>query len=124
VGQTRPRPFFLGHIYSPPPRGDGPVHGLSSVNSMSPNELPPEQRALKLPVGQTALAARTHCSHRNLEMVMVAPLSTGAIVNFAVRDWPTVDDGAPRHFCTEPAMPPQMASSATFWSWKTTFLRG
>lgn len=98
-------------------------HGLSSVKVTSPVLAPPAHVAFILPVGQTALAARTHCSHRPLEMLIVAPLSTALSENCADPDFPVVDVGAPPHFVMAPAMPPHMASSATFSSWKTIFLR-
>ena len=79
----------------------------------SPELAPPEQVAVKLPVGQTALAARTHCSHRLLEMFMVAPESTASSPNLAVPDWPVVLVGEPPHLVIGPTMPPQMLSSAT-----------
>lgn len=93
-----------------------PDQGLSSVKATLPLLAPPAHVALRLPVGHTALAARTHCSHRPLEMLIVAPSSTASSVNFAVPDCPVVDSGAPPHFVTDPAIPPQMASKATFSS--------
>ncbi len=87
-----------------------------------PVDAPPTQVLEKLPVGHTARAARTHPSHRPLETLMVAPLSTALRLNLAVPDWPVVVAGLPPHFSMVPAIPPQMASSATFWSWKTMFL--
>jgi len=80
--------------------------------------------AERLPVGHTALAARTHCSHRPFEMLSVAPLWTGVSSNLAEPDWPVVLVGAPPHLVMDPAMPPQMLSMATFSSWKTMFLVG
>src|SRR3569833_2356330 len=53
---------------------------------------------------------------------MVAPASVARSTNLAVPDTPVVDAGLPPHFSIEPAMPPQMASSATVWSWKTMLL--
>ena len=104
------------------PRNPGTAHGVSRVKSTSPDDAPPAHVACRLPVGHTARAARTHCSHRPLEMLMVAPGAAARSSNRAEPDWPVVAAGLPPHFWTEPAMPPQMASSATFWSWKTMFL--
>jgi hypothetical protein len=55
-------------------------------------------------------------------MLIVAPLCVVVKENFAVPDCPVVEVGAPPHLVMAPAMPPQMPSSATFWSWKTIFL--
>ena len=49
------------------------LHAFIRVNATSPELAPPTHVALKLPVGQTALAARTHPSHRPFEMLIVAP---------------------------------------------------
>jgi hypothetical protein len=54
----------------------------------------------------------------------VAPSSTALSENCADPDLPVVDVGAPPHFVMDPAIPPQMLSSATFSSWKTIFLDG
>jgi len=89
---------------------------------MFPEVAPPMQVEVKAPVGHTARAARTQPSHRPLETLMVAPASVARSTNLAVPDTPVVDAGLPPHFSIEPAMPPQMASSATFWSWKTMLL--
>ena len=99
-------------------------YGFPRVNATFPVEAPPAHVALRLPVGQTARAARTHCSQRPLDMLRVAPAETAFSENFAVPDCPTVEVGFPPHFVIVPAMPPQMPSSATFWSWKTIFLDG
>lgn len=96
--------------------------GLSKTKSTFPELAPPTHVAFRLPVGQTALAARTHCSHRPLDMLIVAPVSVGFSANLAVPDCPVVDVGAPPHLVMAPAIPPQMPSSATFSSWKTIFL--
>lgn len=74
------------------------------------------------PVGQTDRAARTHCSQRSLEMLTAAPVCTGLSSNLAEPECPTVLGGDPWHLVTDPAMPPQMDSWATFWSWKTILL--
>lgn len=89
---------------------------------MSPFEAPPAQVADKLPVGQTARAARMHCSQRPLETLMVPPLVAVLTVNLAVPDTPVVLGGAPPHFVILPAMPPQMPNWATFSSWKAMLL--
>lgn len=92
------------------------------MNCTSPLLAPPKHVAVKLPVGHTALAARTHLSHLPLEMLMVAPSWTASSSNFAEPAWPVVLVGAPPHLVISPAMPPQMLSIATFSSWKTIFL--
>ncbi len=90
------------------------LHGLVSVKPTLPVVAPPTQVPETLPVGHTARAARMHCSHRPLEMLMVAPASVVFSVNSAVPDWPVVAAGLPPHLVMLPAIPPQMASSATF----------
>ena len=89
-------------------------HGLASVKATLPVVAPPTQVPDTLPVGQTPRAARTHCSQRPLEMLMVAPASVVFRVNNAVPDFPVVVAGLPPHLVMLPAIPPQMASSATF----------
>lgn len=98
--------------------------GESRVKSTLPNVAPPVHVPLMLPVGQIALAARTQPSQRPLEMLMVASVAVARRVNSAVPERPTVLWGEPPHFVMVPAMPSQMLSSATFWSWKTMFLYG
>jgi len=100
------------------------VHMLNKVNCTSPPLVaPPRQVALRLPVGQTALAARTHCSHRFLVRAIVFPAPMALSVNSALPTRPWVMLGEPsQRCCAEPAMPPQMESSAAFWSWKTMWL--
>lgn len=51
------------------------------MKSTLPVEAPPAHVPLRLPVGHTALAARTHCSHRPLEMLIVAPEVAALSVN-------------------------------------------
>jgi hypothetical protein len=99
-----------------------PLYGFVNVKATFPVLAPPTQVPDMLPVGHTARAARMHCSQRPLEMLMVAPESTALSANLAVPDWPVVDVGLPPHLVMVPAMPPQIPSSATFWSWKTMFL--
>jgi len=95
----------------------------TKVNATLPVVAPPIHVLVKPPVGQTAVAALTHPSHLPFETLIVAPLeaSVAVSVNLAVPDWPTVVEGLPPQNSMVPAMPPQMASSATFWSWKTMF---
>ena len=105
---------------------------------MFPVEAPPMQVLEKVPVGQTALAARTQPSHRPLLTLRVAPATVPFSVKRAVPEDPVVEVGAPPHlkflsayvfssmpgyiyFSMVPAIPPQIPSSATFWSWKTMF---
>ena len=98
-------------------------HCANRVNDTSPLVAAPTQVALRLPVGHTARAARTHSSHRTFDTLMVAPGVTASSVNKALPERPCVTAGEPAHFVVaDPAMPPQMASSATFWSWKTMCL--
>ena len=97
---------------------------MARVKATLPVDAPPTQVPVMLPVGQTARAARMQPSHRPLEMLMVAPCSTALSENLALPEVPSVEAGAPPHFWIEPAMPPHMASSATFWSWNTIFLLG
>lgn len=99
------------------------IYGDSRVKFTSPDEAPPEHVPLMLPVGQMARAARTHCSQRPLEILILAPFVAVVSVNLALPDCPVVASGAPPHLVIEPEMPPQMPSSATFWSWKTMLLR-
>lgn len=101
---------------------DPPIQAFDSVKTTSPVLAPPAQVPDMEPVGHTAWAARTHCSQRLLEMLMVAPDVAASRVNLAVPDWPVVETGLPPHFWIEPAIPPQMLSSATFWSWDTMWL--
>jgi len=54
----------------------------------------------------------------------VAPSSMALRVNLAVPLSPTVVLGLPPQNSMVPAMPPQMESMATFWSWKTIELEG
>lgn len=79
---------------------------------------------VKLPVGQMARAARTHCPHFRFEMVMDPPSDLGLSSNLAEPDRPVVSAGAPSQPVEEPAMLPQMESWATFSSWKTILLDG
>lgn len=72
-----------------------------------PDEVPPTQSDVNVPVGHTALAALTHPSHLPLLTVRVAPVSSGVRVNFEVPDAPTVEVGLPPQNSMEPAMPPQ-----------------
>lgn len=97
--------------------------GLSRTKfTLPPLEAPPAQVAFMLPVGQTARAARTHCSHWSRVMSMAAPSDAAFSVNLALRDSPTVYCGAPSQRVVEPVRPLQMASSAMFWSWNTMCL--
>lgn len=98
------------------------LHECSRVNLRSPLVAPPRHVPDMLPVGQTDRAARTHCSQRSLEMLTAAPSLTGSRLNLAEPECPVVAAGAPLHLVSEPAMPPQMDSWATFWSWKTILL--
>jgi hypothetical protein len=72
------------------------------------------QVELNVPVGQTALAARTQPSHLPLLMLIVAPDVTALRLKSAVPDEPVVDVGAPPHFVIAPAIPSHIPSSATF----------
>ena len=90
------------------------LHCADKVNATFPVEAPPTQVELKVPEGQTALAARTHPSHRPLLTLIVAPESTALSSKSAVPDEPVVDVGAPPHFVIAPAIPPQIPSWATF----------
>lgn len=122
MGKRSPPATFppLTPLHSPV---DSPhFYGLSRVKSTFPVEAPPTQVPLILPVGHTARAARIQPSHLPLEILMVAPLDAALSVKSAVPDSPVVLSGAPPHFVMVPAMPPQMPSSATFWSWKTMSL--
>lgn len=83
-------------------------------NATFPVDAPPMHVDVKSPVGHTALAALTHPSHLPLLTLIVAPEVTAFSLNSAVPDDPVVDVGAPPHFVMAPAMPPQIASSATF----------
>lgn len=99
------------------------AYGLVSVKATSPVLAPPLQVDLKLPLGHVALAARMHPSQRPLDTLIVAPEAVGFKVNFAVPDTPVVLFGAPPHFWMDPAMPPQIASVATFMSWVSILLQ-
>jgi hypothetical protein len=114
------------------------VYCASKVNATFPVEAPPTHVELKVPVGQTARAARTHPSHLPLLTLIVAPASTALSLNSAVPEEPVVDEGDPpqnsivprqvkksrrRRLLSQiefviwyytPAIPPQIASSATF----------
>ena len=102
-----------------------PTQTASKLKATSPLLAPPRQVARKLPVGQTARAARTHSSHLLLEMVIRAPdsASVGWRVKSALPTRPWVVCGEPWHLvASDPEMPSQIASSAAFWSWKTMCL--
>lgn len=130
--QTRPEPSP-----HPPPRHNAKAEAhirsffsykssmlneFLSVNSTSPTVAPPAHTARRLPVGHLSRAARTHCSHFVFEMVICAPSTVVLRLKRAEPAWPTVVEGFPWQASTEPEMPPQMASSAAFWSWKTMWL--
>jgi hypothetical protein len=85
-----------------------------NVKSTFPVVAPPIHVLEKLPVGQTALAALTHPSHRPLLTLIFASAVAAFKVNSAVPEEPVVEIGAPPHFVIAPAMPPQIPSSATF----------
>jgi len=105
---------FIGFNHQPPA---GVGYGFVKVKATSPPVVaPPTQVPDMLPVGHTALAARTHCSHRSLEMLICAPASAVLRANRAVPDLPVVSAGRPWHLVTGPAMPRQIDNSATFWS--------
>jgi hypothetical protein len=80
------------------------------VNWKLPTVAPPMQVEVRLPVGHTALAARTQPSQRPLETLSVAPDVKVLRTNSAVPDVPVVVAGEPPHFVIAPAIPPQMAS--------------
>lgn len=83
--------------------------------SVSPVEDPNGHVAVyACPPGHTASADLMHCSHRPLEMLIVAPATAGLSVNLASPDWPVVEVGLPWHLVMAPEIPPQMASRATF----------
>jgi hypothetical protein len=73
----------------------------------SPSLTPPKHVLVNVPVGHVASAARTQCSQRPLETVIVAPDTTGLSVNLEVPDAPTVDVGSPSQNSMDPAIPPQ-----------------
>lgn len=84
----------------------------------------------KIPVGQTARAARTQPSHLPLLTLIVAPEETALSEKSAVPELPVVAVGEPPHFVMaftlrsqdegearanfDVPIPPQMPSSATF----------
>jgi hypothetical protein len=72
-----------------------------------PDVVPPTQVLVKVPVGQTALAARTQPSHRPFETFRVAPALSGVKVNLDVPEAPTVVLGFPPQNSIFPAIPPQ-----------------
>lgn len=86
------------------------IYCANNSKATFPVEAPPTQVDVNVPVGHTALAARTHPSHLPLLTLIVAPASTALRLNNAVPDAPEVDVGAPPHFVILPAMPPQIAS--------------
>lgn len=94
---------------------DVQYHWADNSNATFPVEAPPTQVDLNVPVGQTARAARTQPSHLPLLMLIVAPAVTALRLKRAFPEEPVVEAGAPPHFVIAPAMPPHMASSATFW---------
>ena len=61
-------------------------------------------------------------SHRPFEMLIVAPWSAAVIVNWTFPDVPVVVVGFPWQNSIVPAIPPQMASCATFTVWKSSVL--
>ena len=69
----------------------------SSVKPMFPCVAPPQQVPVMEPVGQTARAARTHCSHARRSTFTVAPFVSAATVNSADPDRPVVSTGLPLH---------------------------
>jgi hypothetical protein len=74
----------------------GNAHMPINENCTSPPLLaPPRQVALRLPVGQTALAARTHCSHLFFVRLIVLPAPTALSVNSALPTRPWVMLGPP-----------------------------
>jgi hypothetical protein len=89
------------------------AQGYVSENLTSPDDAPPRQVALRLPVGHTARAARTQPSHCSFEMLMEAPDWVVRRENFAEPLTPSVRDadGLPlQPWMSGPAIPPQMDS--------------
>lgn len=90
---------------------------LSNLNPTLPDVAPPRHVPERLPVGHLNLAARTHSSHRTLEMLILAPGVRAVRVNFALPRTPVVMVEAPRHFVLPlPEMPSHIASWAAFCS--------
>lgn len=84
---------------------------LSSLNPMLPDVAPPRHVAEREPVGHLNLAARTHSSHRILEMLIVAPGLRAVRVNFALPRTPVVTADELRHFVLPtPEIPSHIAS--------------
>jgi hypothetical protein len=82
----------------------------SKENFRSPLVVPPLHTPVMLPVGQMSCAARMHCSHLSLDMLIVASGLAGARTNLADPECPTVFAGSPLHLVTDPAMPPHIDS--------------
>jgi hypothetical protein len=92
------------------------LHALSREKSRSPLDAPPLHTPVKLPVGQMARAARTHCPHFRFDTVMDPPSNRGFSSNLAEPDCPVVFGGAPLQPVESPEMLPQMDSCAVFSS--------
>jgi hypothetical protein len=88
------------------------VYCASKVNATFPVEAPPTHVELKVPVGQTARAARTHPSHLPLLILIVAPASTALSLNSAVPEEPVVDEGDPPQNSIVPRRIKKSASKA------------
>ena len=96
----------------------------ASTTLTSPVDAPPVKVAVKgLAWPQVAATALMPCSQRPLLMVMVAPESTGVMVNSEPPNAPVVVVGLPWQNSIVPAMPPQIWSSATFVSCVSSCLR-
>lgn len=97
---------------------------LASTTLTSPVDAPPVKVAVKgFAWPQVAATALMPCSQRPLLIVMVAPESTGVIVNSEPPNAPVVVVGLPWQNSIEPAIPPQIWSSATFVSCVSSCLR-
>jgi hypothetical protein len=90
------------------------VYCASKVNATFPVEAPPTHVELKVPVGQTARAARTHPSHLPLLTLIVAPASTVLSLNSAVPEEPVVDEGDPPQNSIVPGRIKKSALKAPF----------
>jgi len=99
-------------------------YAAASVKSTLPVVAPPTHVEVKGLSPQTACAARTQPSHLPFEMFIVAPASVAVKVNAAVPLAPVVVAGLPPQNSIDPAIPPQIARTATLMSCETNVVAG